>query len=576
MNMKNTATVLAGLRRAWERVLACLVAASLVVACMPLYQGLAYASSYTTTVTGAGTYTATAYDDVGDFVFTPDETALYSFSTTGSETTYSCVYVQETWHRVSSGVSDQDSGASVTALLTAGVTYEIWVEFYDEDEGQQPASGTIGLTVTQTAVTTSTLSAGVTRTATIGTAGTYALYTFTPTADATWRFYTGGDVWVDGCLYDSSWDVLLDMYSDDEGYDYDNDGRGNLSMGYALESGETYYVVLWFSDTDETGSFTVAAAKQQAISGASLTLASTSYAFTGDYLYPEVTVASGTTTYTEGADYHVWYTSCLYPGTAAVRVVGFDGTTLRTTFTITAPTDATTTYAGYSYSATLNDGDYALYSYTPTTSGTYLFSATASGVSSACTYDLTFYDLDDGESSTASGSGSGSVTLGALTLTAGTTYYVRLISYNVSGASFTFSVANTNGNVDSLPTEQSSSSASSGTTTVKKAQNLKIAKKAKTVKYKKLKKGAVKVKAITKVSGAKGKLSYAKVSVKRNGKALSTKAAKKIAVNKSTGKLTLKKGLAKGTYKVKVKVKAKATGAYKAASKTVTLVVKVK
>ena len=117
-------------------------------------------------------------------------------------------------------------------------------------------------------------------------------------------------------------------------------------------------------------------------------------------------------------------------------------------------------------------------------------------------------------------------------------------------------------------------------TTVKQAQNITVkAKKATTVKYKKLKKKAQSVKAgkLYKVTGAKGKLSYSKVSVKKNGKKASKKVAKKVVVNKKTGKVTLKKGLAKGTYKVKVKVKAKATSKYKASkAKTVTVTIKVK
>ena len=125
----------------------------------------------------------------------------------------------------------------------------------------------------------------------------------------------------------------------------------------------------------------------------------------------------------------------------------------------------------------------------------------------------------------------------------------------------------------------SSASSSSGTTAAKKAQSITVkAKKATTVKYSKLKKKAQVVKAskLYKVTGAKGKLSYSKVSVKKNGKKASKKVAKKITVSK-TGKITLKKGLAKGTYKVKVKVKAAATSKYKASkAKNVTVTIKVK
>lgn len=66
----------------------------------------------------------------------------------------------------------------------------------------------------------------------------------------------------------------------------------------------------------------------------------------------------------------------------------------------------------------------------------------------------------------------------------------------------------------------------------------------------------------------KGKRSFAKLS--------KSKKYKKIVVNKKTGKITLKKGLKKGTYRLKVKVRAAGTTNYKAATKKVTITIKVK
>ena len=68
-----------------------------------------------------------------------------------------------------------------------------------------------------------------------------------------------------------------------------------------------------------------------------------------------------------------------------------------------------------------------------------------------------------------------------------------------------------------------------------------------------------------KVSGAKGTVTYAKAG-----------GNKKIRINKKTGKITIKKKLKKGTYKLKVKVKAAGNSKYKAATKTVTVKIKVK
>ena len=64
---------------------------------------------------------------------------------------------------------------------------------------------------------------------------------------------------------------------------------------------------------------------------------------------------------------------------------------------------------------------------------------------------------------------------------------------------------------------------------------------------------------------SKGKLSYKKTS-----------GSSGISVNSKTGKITVKKGMKKGNYKIKVQIKAAAKGNYKAGTKTVTIIVKVK
>lgn len=72
------------------------------------------------------------------------------------------------------------------------------------------------------------------------------------------------------------------------------------------------------------------------------------------------------------------------------------------------------------------------------------------------------------------------------------------------------------------------------------------------------------------VSAAKGTLSYTKVSVNKK------KYASKFLINKKTGNITVKKGVKKGTYKMKVKVKAAGNSNYKAATKNVTVTIKVR
>ncbi len=103
--------------------------------------------------------------------------------------------------------------------------------------------------------------------------------------------------------------------------------------------------------------------------------------------------------------------------------------------------------------------------------------------------------------------------------------------------------------------------------TIKKAANtLKVKPLTAKVKYSALKKASMTLKrsAVLKVTGAKGKVTYKKVS-----------GTKKITIAKTTGKVTVKKGLKKGTYKVKVKVKAAGTANYKSLTKIVTFKIKV-
>ena len=101
----------------------------------------------------------------------------------------------------------------------------------------------------------------------------------------------------------------------------------------------------------------------------------------------------------------------------------------------------------------------------------------------------------------------------------------------------------------------------------KKPNTLKVTAKKPSIKFKKLKKKnqSLALKKVLTVSNAQGALSYAKTS-----------GNKKITINKKSGKITVKKGLKKGTYKIKIKVTAAGNSAYNAASKTVTVKIKVK
>ncbi len=110
----------------------------------------------------------------------------------------------------------------------------------------------------------------------------------------------------------------------------------------------------------------------------------------------------------------------------------------------------------------------------------------------------------------------------------------------------------------------------SGTATFKivKAKNkMTVSGKTVSLKYSELKKKSKTVKRINalEVKNNKGKVTYTKKS-----------GSKKITINKNTGKITVKKGLKQGKYKVKIAVRAAGTSNYKALTKTVTVIIKVK
>ncbi|MCR5337783.1 MAG: hypothetical protein K6E75_04420, partial [Lachnospiraceae bacterium] len=105
-----------------------------------------------------------------------------------------------------------------------------------------------------------------------------------------------------------------------------------------------------------------------------------------------------------------------------------------------------------------------------------------------------------------------------------------------------------------------------------KANTLKVkAKKTVTVKYSKLKKKNQKIaaKKVMTVSKNKGKVTYKLKSVTKK------KYKKYFKVAAKTGKITVVKKLPKGTYKLKIKVTAAGNDNYKAATKTVTVKIKV-
>lgn len=107
-------------------------------------------------------------------------------------------------------------------------------------------------------------------------------------------------------------------------------------------------------------------------------------------------------------------------------------------------------------------------------------------------------------------------------------------------------------------------------TIAKAAQKMTVKAAVKNVKYKKLKKKKQIVSKVFTVKNARGTVSYKTV------KFANSKAKKALSLNRKNGKITVKKGTKKGKYKMTVAVTARGDGNFKAATKKVTVTVRVK
>ncbi len=292
-----------------------------------------------------------------------------------------------------------------------------------------------------------------------------------------------------------------------------------------------------------------------------------------------------------GEDYAVKFTNNVSAGEAKAMVVGSDDYPFQTVvkfqikskslsngFTIADIPDQLATGSAIKPSVTLTDDktgaklvegtDYEVLYYSNTKAGTAKVKAAGIGNYAGATAQKSFtiytLDLADATVTAKAATYKGSALKPAVTVTyKGTvipadTYQVTWDGSLVNAGAYALKVTGKSVGV-------------TGDTTcdfkvAKASQSLSVKTNTCKVKYSKLKKSTRSISAKTafKVSGAKGKVTYAKSS-----------GNKKITVSKS-GKITVKKGLKKGTYKVKVKVSSASTANYNASSKTVTVKVVVK
>jgi len=179
--------------------------------------------------------------------------------------------------------------------------------------------------------------------------GDLKCYTFVPTADGTYKFYTDGEGAAVLYLYDAQFNLI--------GVEENSAQSAEISLSKAMKKGEVYYVEAglvhkWYGQP--VAPTTIKASVSNCdIANADVTVAYATTSYDGTAKKPVVTVKFGNYTLVEGTDYTVAITNNTNPGTATVTVTGkggFKGSVTETfTITKTAITSATLSYASTTY-----------------------------------------------------------------------------------------------------------------------------------------------------------------------------------------------------------------------------------
>lgn len=414
--------------------------------------------------------TSTGTDDDADdynysyLTFTPDDTCYWAVSaaSTDEQVRVSILDTSDNY-AILARASGSDPTASV--LLTSGTKYVLAFAFYDADAGtfETDTAGTISYDISKVSATEVSLDAS--QTVRVSSPGATAVWKVSATTEsASYKFSAASDdkrTLVR--LYDENWNLIASNSYNSLSQTLD----GNATTP------QTYYVATRFNSQANTGRYTFTAHERASISGGKATVSESSVSYTGFAVTPAVTVTDSSGSVVDDSDYDLSYADNTDVGTATVSVEDWYGNTLSTSFTISAPGTADATVAvGETTTVTLAAGESAVFSFTPTSDGTYVLATQGD-------YD-TYLSLFSGSSLVDENDDSGSSTNAQITQTlqAGTTYYVvvRMYSSSKSG-SFTFSVtslvgvdtANTASDIDSsyaTGTSSIASAASVGTTSV--------------------------------------------------------------------------------------------------------------
>ena len=503
------------------------------------------------TITGEGTW---SFEEEKSYTATiePSETAMYVFDnydyyslsiyTTDSSGNATDVDVDTRGYY---GCSGDDYGTYYWyALLAKNQTYSLHVYGW--------ADSTFSIkTYALSAGDATAISAGDKIEGETTTYGEVDCYSFTPDASTLYRFWAVAKDEDSHCgeeaiLFDSNWEQI--------GVDYDSGNEEpTFSIVADLDADSTYYLAVLTYLGRDCKEYAFMSKTVTDITGATATIGSDTFEFTGNYVLPDPTVTTEDgETLVEGTDYYYKDTNGLYPGSGTLTVYGYGygfgdnwDTTITLSYTITVPDDIATITTSKSASISLDSSTtYALVAFTPPATGTFTFT---SKMSTSTYHELRVInpaaqrcDSDDDYTKATQ----------SMNLTKDKTCYarVKLDSTPDETVTCTLSVARTwktNPFYLTGKTVKVKGKFAKGKKVTKKTVSI-AASKALAVKY------------------SKGTVTFSKVA-----------GTSKVVVNKKTGKLTVKAGIKRGTYKIRVRGKDTGSAYYASGTDTVTVTVKV-
>lgn len=368
--------------------------------------------------------------------FSPSYSGQYIFYSSSSNSSLDpkAVLYDSNWSQIDSDDDDSEGhNFSLTHNLSSGSTYYLKVTLYS-------GSTDITVTVNRAYSTDGSLYTGSTS-VNIGSSSSEVYYSYTPSNDGEYTFFSAGSLDPKVVLYDSYWTQLDD--------DDDSAGSNNFKLTAELTRNKTYYLKFTARSGGNITVYTISGTVNGSLSIGSNTVSVDS---SSDGVYCSFTPSNGGT-YTFYSTGSADTEAVLYNSSLSQITSNDDGGD-NYNFSLSYRLSSNTTYflkvmSNYSGNLTVcvipnngslslgsnsvslgSSGDGVYYSFTPSNSGTYVFYSSNSNIDPrAVLYDSSLSQLTSDDD----GAGNNEFRL-SYDLTSGNTYYLQITSRNMSGS----------------------------------------------------------------------------------------------------------------------------------------------